>query len=107
MHHSPDLWTPPAPALAQQYRSLASWIEQHMAIPSSISLNWSRDMLIIHLREDTFLNAFAGKRAQQNVDAQGTTWLIEDGELTFTCFIPHTASVNQSFIELPAHKASA
>ena len=107
MHHSPDLWTPPATALAQQYRALASWIEQHMAIPNSISLNWSRDMLIIHLREETFLNAFAGKRAQQNVDTQGTTWLIEDSALIFTCFIPHSAAINQSFVDIPSQKESA
>ena len=47
---------------------------------------------------------FSGKRAQQNVDTQGTTWLIEDSTLIFTCFIPHSAAVNQSFIDIPTQK---
>ena len=59
MHHSPDLWTPLQPLwLSNTERLPSRWMKQHMAIPNSISLNWSRDMLIIHLSEETFLNVF-------------------------------------------------
>lgn len=107
MHHSPDLWNTKAPSLARQYRQLASWIEQHEVIPKSISLNWSRDALIIHLREETFIHAFQGKHARQNADLQGTTWLIEENELIFTCFIPNGITTSSTVVEISAQKESA
>ena len=109
MLHAPDKWSHTIHRLSEQYRSLADWMEKHELIPYHVGVNWSRDTLIIHLREENFLRIFQGKQAKQTSDAQGTTWTLDSEKLIFTCFIPHPLSKHQTLIQLPSvsHKESA
>ncbi|MBM76351.1 MAG: hypothetical protein CMK59_13180 [Proteobacteria bacterium] len=74
--------------LAEQYRTLASWMEFNDVLPWHVGINWSHDGLIVHLKEPSFSRIFACREVDLISDDQGTTWSVESEGILFTCFIP-------------------
>ena len=107
MLHSQPNWDNSITQLAEQYRILADWIEECSIIPWHVDVNWSRDTLTVHLREETFFRLFQGKQAVQNTDLQGITWRIQNLGLAFTCFVPHSLQGDQDSPVTTIKKESA
>ena len=94
--------------LAEKYRALASWMEFHDVLPWHVGINWSRDGLIVHLREQSFSRIFAKREVEMIIDDQGTTWTVESEQILFTCFVPSygTENLNQIFEQPQAQKTA-
>jgi hypothetical protein len=105
MFHHSNLWKSPTHQLAEQYRLLADWIEKYDTLPWHIGVNWSKDALLIHLKQESFSRIFQGHITHQSVDTLGITWTIESEGLIFTCFIP-CSQVDQQ-VQIPSTKESA
>ena len=105
MLHTSEIWASPIQQLAEQYRCLADWLEKHDVIPWHVGINWSKDALIIHLKEESFMRIFQGHLAEQSNDTLGLTWTVESVNLVFTCFIPNSSRQQQ--VQIPTNKESA
>ena len=105
MLHTTENWACPLKQLAEQYRCLADWIKKHETLPWHVGVNWAKDTLIIHLRQESFERIFQGQLTQQSSDTLGVTWTLESEKLIFTCFIPFDSQDQQ--VQIPLQKESA
>lgn len=75
--------------LAEQYRHLATWIDQSKQIPWHIDIDWTNVSLLIHLHDEVFFQLFKEETPLEFQDRQGTTFRLHNSNLIFTCFVPH------------------
>lgn len=81
-------WSLQPRKLAEQYRHLASWMEQTEQIPWHIDVDWTNVSLLIHLHDDVFFQLFKEESLLEFQDRQGTTFRLQNSNLIFTCFVP-------------------
>lgn len=90
MHLKPQSpWVKHSAHMANLYKNLAEWIEQHSIIPWHVHYDHNDNLLIVHIPEQMFFDVFTGDPIHSTNETLGHNYTVYKNGLLFTCFVPH------------------